>query len=203
MAKRRTLILANGSRFVFTPKTVSVDVSRLFAKPGTLPPERHVVHVGRTRAALEVEGAKTIELSLDVAADLLFREQCIRFNTGEPAVRTLFDPRLWRDVQRHAEHLRAVKRDAAPFGAKPGRRCFETRGKHPGEFLWVDTLTGEAAIETRTEELDAKGRPTGYSSRVRIVSPEEAIRWLETDWDRLIPGEAFAALRRAADAGRD
>lgn len=195
MSKRRSLTLTNGGTFVFTPKTVSVDVSRLFGGP-----ERHVLHVGRTRAALEVVGKEAELLGLDAASDLLVREQFARHDAGEPSVSSLFDARLWADVQRQATHLRAMKIAAAPFGARPGRICFATTGKHPGEFLWVDTVTGEAAIETRVEELDAKGRPSGYTSSVRFVSPADAIRWLETDASRLVPGGVMAVLRHAADA---
>jgi hypothetical protein len=201
VSKRRTLILANGSRFVFTPKTVSLDVSDAFQQTGK-PVKRgsFTLHVGRTKAALERAGGPIEELELDAAVDLLTTENNLRKLAGKPLVEKLFDPRLWADVHRQAKHLRAARRLKAPVGVRGSRRCLQSRND-PGESLWVDVETGEAALETLTPELDAKGRSTGYSSTVVFVSAEDAIRWLDDHGPPYYSLVVLHALQERAGSG--
>jgi hypothetical protein len=206
MARRRFVKLPHGGRFVFTPKTVSLDVSAVCSAVGF--PGGRNLHVNRTSSILEVENPETgetgyVSLDLNEAATVLSREQTRRSEAGEPDVSTLFEPRVWRAVQQQARHLRAARRSEIPFADRTGRLCFETVGGHPGESLWLDPQTGEAAIETRVDELDAKGRPAGYSTRARFVSAAEAIDWLTTDGPRFLPTSTYVALRDRIERDRE
>ena len=85
-----------------------------------------------------------------------------------------------------------------PFHSRPRRLCLDSVGGHPGEFLWLDRDTGEAAIETVVPTLDARGRPTGYTSSFRMVSAAEALEWIRTDGPRSMSESLLAKLWDAA-----
>ena len=198
MAKRRSLKLTNGGRFVFGPKTVSIDVSLVMVdEKGLSGPGTWWLHVGRTRAALE-RADRVEELELDAAWDIVTREKWRRASAGEPAVESLFDPRLWQEVRRQAEHLSAGRMERRPFHSRPRRLCLDSVGGHPGEFLWLDRDTGEAAIETVVQTLDARGRPTGYTSSFRMVAAAEALQWIRTDGPRSMSESLLAKIWEAA-----
>jgi len=211
VAKRRRLKTSSGGLFVFGPKTVSLDVSKICgtnmpepgvgrhddpAKPGSV-----WLHVGRTKAALDWDWTVD-ELELDAAWDIIRREDLRRTVAGEPAVETLFDPRLWREVRRQAEHLAAGRAATRPLGTSRERICLDSVGGHPDQYLWLDRETGAAAIETVTAEFDAKGRRAGYNSSTRIVSAAEALEWLRTDGVRTMSGQLLDMLKDAAKRER-
>ena len=207
MAKLRRLKTSSGGLFVFGPKTVSLDVSRICgtnipepgvgrhddpAKPGTV-----WLHVGRTKAALDWDWTVD-ELELDAAWDIIRREESRRFHAGEPTVESLFDPRLWREARRQAEHLAAGRAATRPLGTSRERICLDSVGGHPDEFLGLDRNTARAAIETVKPELDARGRPAGYNSSTRVVSAAEALEWIRTDGVRTMSGQLLDLLEDAA-----
>lgn len=196
--KRRSIKTSNGGRFVFTDKTVSLDVSGVMrGSPGEPDSGPWTLHVGRSKAALE-RADRVEELELDAAWDILTREKWRRVSAGEPELESLFDRRLYFDIRRQAEHLAAARMEARPFHSRPGRICFDTVGGHPGEFLWLDRDSAEAAIETVVPTLDAKGRPTGYTSSVRMVDAATALEWIRTDGPRSMSESLLAKLWDAA-----
>jgi hypothetical protein len=178
---RRPLKLSPRGSFAFTPKTVSLDVSVVAPGPGA----RKILHVGRTRGALETfdpdEPPREADLVRVVA--LLELEDSRRQLAGEPGIETLFERRHLEDIRRLAKSLIRVSAVELPFSGRP-RSCFESLGAHPGESLWIarDEVareTGEdAVIETRRAILDETGSPVGMDVTFRRVPLEEASVWL-------------------------
>jgi len=166
---RRPLRLHPRGLFTFTPKTVSIDVSAVAPGPGS----RKILHVSRTRGALETfdpdEPAREVDLARAVA--LLELEAARRREAGEPGIETLFDPRLLVDVRRLAKTLLRAAPNSLPFEGRP-RFCFESMGAHPGESLWIARDKPEAVIESRVVE------ETAVSVSFRPVTMEEASIWL-------------------------
>ena len=191
---RRPLRLIPRGTFQFTPKTVSLDVSAVLVDA----PSGTMLHIGTSRGALEIGGNRSDARALNAAQTMSIVEALdrIRQQAGEPKIETLFDHRTWLVLRRTAQTIR----DAGPLGIPfEGRssRCYETRGPHPGESLWVETRTGEAIIETAVRTVDPKGRPLSVDRSYRPASPAEALRWLDDEGVRFVP----AALAHRSKGG--
>jgi hypothetical protein len=189
---RRPLRLHPHGSFTFTPKTASVDVSAVAPGPGA----RKILHVSRSRGALEIfdpdEPAREVDLARAVA--LLELEAARRRAAGEPGIETLFDPRLLQDVRRLAKTLLRAAPGTLPFEGRP-RSCFESMGAHPGESLWVARDKPEAVIESRVVE------ETGVSVSFRPVTMAEASIWLLAESHGLA-GELLKLSRMEDGPGR-
>lgn len=184
--RRRTpLTLHPRGSFHFTERTVSVDVSKVYNPTG-----RHIVttilHVGRSRGALEFPKSDAPAIEVDAATVLGLVDMV---NQWRKTARGL-SPEEREPVKIDAgvlSFLRTTARrapgPALPLAGRP-RRAWETGGAHPLEWLWIDTSTGDAVVETRTPVLDARGDVASYSSSARSVSAKEALVWLreEGEW---------------------
>jgi hypothetical protein len=193
---RRPLRLHPHGSFTFTPKTVSIDVSAVAPGPGA----RKILHVSRSRGALEIFGPDEPAREVDLvrAVSLLELEAARRREAGEPGIETLFDPRLLLDIRRLARTLVRATPTTLPFEGRP-RSCFETMGPHPGESLWIARDKPEAVIETRAPVFDEAGEPAGTASTFRPVSMEEGLVWLLAESH----GLAGALLGLARQGGSD
>jgi hypothetical protein len=170
---RRPLRLSPLGTFVFTPKTVSVDVSDILPGPGV-----KTLHVGRGRGALEVRDPDSPPTAVDpirVVAILEILDQRRKL-AGEPAVSTLVDPRVLENLRRQARALAQLRAAGLPFDGRP-RQCFETTGRHPGESLWIATDTGDALVERRDVVFEGDRLIGDVVSRVDLDA-EDAIDWL-------------------------
>jgi hypothetical protein len=184
--RRKALKLFPRGSFVFTERTTSVDVSKVLEEPRGFPV---TLHVGRSRGALEYTqpGKPAVEIAAAKVLELLDAENARRAADAKaPAAE-----REPIDVDASVlAHLRLTAKKATlvgplgiPFAGRP-RRCFETTGRHPGESLWVETETGDAAIETTVESSEPTSPPT---RTYRLVDPMVALRWLRDDGQNFFP----------------
>jgi hypothetical protein len=170
---RRPLRLHPFGTFLFTPKTVSLDVSDVLPGAGV-----KTLHVGRGRGALEIRDPDSPPTAVDpvrVVAILEILDQRRKL-AGEPAISTLVDSRVLVNLRRQARALVKLRETDLPFEGRP-RQCFETEGRHPGESLWIATDTGEAVLERREPHYDGDVLVGDIVSRVDQL-PEDAVDWL-------------------------
>ena len=187
--RRRTpLTLHPRGSFHFTERTVSVDVSKVYNPTG-----RHIVltilHVGRSRGALEFPKSDAPSVEVDAATVLGLIDMV---NQWRKTARGL-SPDEREPVKINAGVLSLLRTTArrAPGPALPlegrPRRCWETGGAHPSEWLWIDTSTGDAVVETRTPVVNARGDVANYSSSTRSVSAKDALGWLREEGEWTFP----------------
>jgi hypothetical protein len=187
--RRRTpLPLHPRGSFHFTERTVSVDVSRVYHPTGRKVSST-ILHIGRSRGALEFpkSGSPAVEVDAATVLGLVDMVNAWRKNARglsaaqrEPVEIDAGALSLLRTTARRAP------RPPLPLEGRP-RRCWETGGAHPLEWLWIDTLTGDAVIETRTPVVDARGDIANYSSSTRSVSAKDALHWLRDEGECSFP----------------
>lgn len=191
--RRRTpLPLSPRGSFVFTEKTVSVDLSRTYGRAGETS-GKTILHVGRSRGALEFPGsaAPAVEIDAETVLDLIHAENLFRKTAPglkpEERAPVALDPRVVSQLRNVAKQSHGP---ALPLAGRP-RRCWESSGAHSGEWLWMDTQTGRAVLETRTPDMDDAGNARGYSSTARDISPAEAVEWLKAEGVETMPSVLF------------
>jgi hypothetical protein len=191
--RRRTpLPLSPRGQFIFTERTTSVDISRVY-HPDAIRSRVEgstLLHVGRSRGALEFpkSGRPAVEVDAATVLSLLEIENQYRATARglKPTERepVAVDPDVLSRLRTVAKQSRGP---ALPLAGRP-RRCWESGGTHPGEWLWMDTETGDSVIETRTPTLDDRGNAWGYSSSTRPVSADVALEWLRVEGASFLPG---------------
>jgi hypothetical protein len=203
---RRPLPLYPRGSFRFTDKTVSIDVSTVVEGPEP----RKILHVSRSRGAIEFPDSGRPAQSVDLAIVLSILEtvDAHRIRNFEAPVSTLFEPRLWQDIKRTAASTLPVasgriagstEASSVPFPGRP-TKCFESRGIHPDENLWVATDTGEAVLESVVRTVTEAGRGYSVERRFEIIDAKAALAWLEDEQVLYIPSilvERLSGRRRA------
>lgn len=178
--RRKPLQLHPRGLFQFTERTTSVDVSKVLHGSTR---DRVTLHVGRSRGALEYAQAGRPAVEIDAARVL----EILEAENARRATDRNVGPQDRHPVQVDAAvlaHLRLTARKSTlaglsegPFAGRP-RQCYETTGKHPGEALWIDTETGDAAIE-KTVASPKQGLPP--TRKFRPVDAKKALEWLRDD----------------------
>jgi hypothetical protein len=187
--RRRTpLPLHPRGSFHFTERTVSVDVSRVYHPTGRNV-STTILHVGRSRGALEFPKSDSPSVEVDAATVLSLVDMVNEWRKTARGLSAAEREPVKIDAG-VLSFLRTTARrapgPALPLEGRP-RRCWETGGAHPSEWLWIDTSTGDAVIETRTPVVDARGDVANYSSSTRSVSAKDALHWLRDEGEWMFP----------------
>ncbi len=147
-----------------------------------------ILHVGRSRGALEYprSGKPAVELGAARVLEILEAENERRSkatrSTAAERKPVELDAAVLAHLRLTAKKSSLSQPSKSPFEGRP-RQCFETTGRHPGEALWVDTSTGEAAIETTVVSKDS----LPLKRKFRPVGAMTALRWLRDDGQIYFP----------------
>lgn len=180
---RRPLRLDPRGQFVFTPSTVSIDVSSVF--PGG---EKRTLHVGRSKGAIEPAGGAAWEVDAVSITAILAVLDAQAESTGGASLSAAIPVATRKYLKRTARAIVSSPQFSPPFEGRP-RRCYPAKEDDGTESLWIATDTLELAVEIRMPALDDRGRFVGLSHGSKTVSRKEAIDWLVANGYREIPVE--------------
>lgn len=181
---RRPLRLDPRGQFVFTPSTVSIDVSSVFPGGG-----KRTLHVGRSKGAIEPAGGGAAwEVDAVSITAILAVLDAQAASTGAVSLSAVIPVATRKYLKRTARAIVSSPQFSPPFEGRP-RRCYPAKEDDGTESLWIATDTLEVAVEIRMPAIDDRGRFVGLSHGAKTVSRKEAIEWLVANGYREIPVE--------------
>lgn len=187
---RRPLKLSPRGSFVFTPTTISIDVSPILGDES----RRLTLHVGRGKGAIEPsDGSPAWEVdAVGIVGLLESLDSLHRMDAtiaGRPLPSSVIDDARWQYLRRTARALLSSPDLGAPFVGR-SRRAFPSKLEDSIHIsLWIAGEPLECLIEERLATFDTQGRPIGIRRIEKPVSRREAIDWLVANGYRDIPVE--------------